>query len=273
MTLADKIKAVVLITGASSGLGRALAMVYAKKGHALMLTGRDSAELEKTVAMVNDMGGTVYYFVQDLAATDAVDNLIDFIKRQSLRIAILINNAGLGSHTEFSNCLDIDLSLLLTVNIQALVLLTHRIVPMMVVQQHGLIVNIASVYAYTSVPKQVVYAASKAFVKSFSLGLAMDLKPYGIAVSCICPGSTTQTKFRQRMGFDLAKKAFSSSADAVAELIYVSLQKPRLIYIPLWYNRIFVRLMHLLPHRWVPDLVGFIIYRLRKIKETHREHI
>lgn len=261
----------VLITGASNGLGKALAGVYAKAGHHLLLTGRDPVALKETVAMAERAGSTVYSIAQDLTDSDAIDNIMAFIEAKQLAIDILINNAGLGSHENFSHLDELEVRTLLSVNIQSLVLLTSKIVPLMIQNKQGCIVNIASVYAYVSIPEQVLYSASKAFVKSFSLGLSMDLKRYGIQVCCICPGSTIDTKFRQRIGLRIETKRFSASAELIAEKIYVSLKKSPRIYIPLWYNKFFVFFMQCIPSALMANVGAFVVYRLRKIKDISRE--
>ncbi len=264
-------QSVVLITGASNGLGKALAAVYAKAGHNLLLTGRDASALQETVALAEAAGVIVFSIVQDFSASDAVDKIITFIESKHLNIAVLINNAGLGSHSNFAHLPEEEARMLLAVNIQSLVLLTNRIVPMMLLKKQGSIVNIASVYAYASIPGQVLYAASKAFVKSFSLGLSFDLKRYGIHVSCICPGSTTQTKFRKRIGLQVDIKRFSAPAEVIAERIYIALKKSPRVYIPLWYNKFFVFLMQCTPAVFMANVGAFVVYRLRKTKEISRE--
>lgn len=264
-------QSLVLITGASNGLGKALAMVYAKAGHPLLLTGRDANALQETVILAEQAGSKVYSIAQDLSDNTAIDNIIQLIEANQLNVSILINNAGLGSHVNFAQLEERELRTLLTVNIQSLVLLTSKIVPMMMQRKQGCIVNIASVYAFVSIPGQVLYSASKAFVKSFSLGLSMDLKRYGIQVSCICPGSTTQTKFRKRIGLQIETKRFSAPAELIAEKIYASLKKPSRIYIPLWYNKVFVFLIQCIPTVLMANIGAFVVYRLRKIKEISRE--
>ncbi|MBP6918684.1 MAG: SDR family NAD(P)-dependent oxidoreductase [Legionellaceae bacterium] len=264
-------QSVVFITGASNGLGRALAVVYAKAGHNLLLTGRDASALQETVAIAEGAGVTVFSIVQDFAASDAIDKIMAFIESNHLTVAVLINNAGLGSHSNFAHLAEEDARMLLAVNIQSLVMLTNKIVPLMVLKKQGCIVNIASVYAYASIPGQVLYSASKAFVKSFSLGLSLDLKRYGIRVCCMCPGSTTQTKFRKRIGLQVETKRFSASAEVIADKIYIALKKSPRVYVPLWYNKLFVFLMQCIPTALMANVGAFVVYRLRKIKEISRE--
>jgi len=260
-------KPVVLITGASHGLGRAMATIYAKHGYSLLITGRDEKALAECATESKNLGVAVYTFTQDLNSLYATDKLVQFIKQHHLDIEILVNNAGLGSHSRFSALDEDDMHALLMVNVHSLVSLTRHILPMMLAKKKGQIINIASVYAYTSVPNQAIYAASKSFVKSFSLGLAMELDNSGVSVSCVCPGSTTQTHFRKRIGLKAKDNCFSAPADLIAKKIYNAAKKKKLVIIPMWYNRFFVLLMQCIPTFWLPRIVNFFVYRLRKIKE------
>ncbi len=100
-------QSVVLITGASNGLGKALAIVYAKAGHALLLTGRDPIALQETVTLAEQAGVLVYSFAQDLSSQDAVDNIMNYITAKQLNIGILINNAGIAGIKEADYCTEI----------------------------------------------------------------------------------------------------------------------------------------------------------------------
>ncbi len=259
-------KSVVLITGSSHGLGSAMAIVYAKNGHALLLTGRDEKALESCASDARRLGVAVYTFIQDLNSLQAADHLLQFIQQHDLTIDVLINNAGLGSHTKFSSLPAEDMQALLMVNIYSLVAITRLILPSMLLEKKGHIINIASVYAYISVPNQVIYAASKSFVKSFSTGLAMELANSGVSVSCVCPGSTTQTNFRKRIGLKATKNCFSAPAQLIAKKIYRGMQKKKLIIIPMWYNCFFVLMIQCVSTIWLPGIINFFVYRLRKIK-------
>jgi short-subunit dehydrogenase len=259
---------VVLITGATHGLGRALAIFYAQKGHSLLLTGRDKSALEVIVGETKNLGVSVFSIIQDLSCPEAVANFSAFIDMEALQVDVLINNAGIGSHAQFATIDADEMNVLLQVNINALVTLTRLIVPKMLANQKGKIINIASVYSFTSVPNQVLYAASKAFVKSFSSGLAMEVSSNNISVLCVCPGTITQTLFRSRIGLKAKENFFSAPASLIARKIYKAAQKQQLCIIPMWYNRVFVFVMQLIPARWQQRMVIFFAYRLRRIKQN-----
>ncbi len=243
-----------------------MAIVYAKHGYSLLITGRDETALAECAIEVRELGVSVYTFTQDLNSLHATDRLIQFIKQRRLDIDVLINNAGIGSHSQFSTLDEDDMHALMMVNIHSLVALTRHILPMMLAKKKGHVINIASVYAYISVPRQAIYAASKSFVKSFSIGLAMELTNSGVSISCVCPGSTTQTHFRKRIGLNTKENCFSAPAELVAKKIYHAAKKQQLIIIPMWYNRFFVLMMKCVPTIWLPRVVNFFVYRLRKIK-------
>jgi short-subunit dehydrogenase len=126
----------------------------------------------------------------------------------------------------------------------------------------GKIVNIGSVYSYVPVPRQAIYAASKAFVLSFSLALADEVKNYGISVTIICPGSTI-TNFHARSGSKKPSRRFTMSAAEVANQSFTAIEKGKLIFIPGGINRIFVSVASLLPRRFLSSFVKWLVYRVR----------
>lgn len=255
---------VIVITGASSGIGRALALSYARQGSALLLIGRNNDALHCTQSKARAYGADVYTLSQDLTDTDACDKIDAFLNSQNLKVHMLINNAGIGFHGYFGEMHEKDIDAVLTTNIFALVNLTHRLLPSLI-ETKGHIVNISSVYAHTPVIKQIVYAASKAFVESFSLGLAEELKAKGVTVSCVFPGSTL-TSFRHRLGLKETSTRFSQAPDEVANYIMKGVSKNHLLIIPGWHNRLFMRVTHHLPKRWLVRIIPFIVYRLRRLK-------
>lgn len=255
-----------LITGASSGIGQALAFVYAKNGANLILTGREESALiatAKKCEKLYDIRAT--WISQDLTQTNAARNIYDFCKNKGVIVTTLINNAGLGEYGNFHNMSQDNIRTMLSVNIHALVDLTYLFLQDMVLQKNGSIVNIGSVYSYVAVPNQVLYAATKAFVKSFSLGLSSELQRSGVEVSCVCPGAT-HTQFHQRAGIEKKDDRFSLSAEIVAEKIYDGLTKKKWMIIPGWYNKLFVILVRHLPEAVLPAIVKFLAYRLRAVR-------
>jgi uncharacterized protein len=198
-------KAVALVTGASSGLGEALARLFAKDGHDLILVARTRAKLEELAKELEQQHGTrAEVLPADLADPATPQALFDQVKAKGLAVDFLVNNAGFGSNGPF---LDLDLNQevqMVEVNVTALVKLTHLFAGPMRDRKQGRILNIASTAAFQPGPYMATYYATKAFVLSFSEALAYELKDAGVTVTCHCPGATA-TGFAGRAGNDKAK--------------------------------------------------------------------
>lgn len=188
-------KSYVLITGASSGIGLELAKSYASRGENLILIARRENLLSKLKTDLElECKVNVITIPLDITEDEAVEKIISVIKLNRITVSTLINNAGLGGHGFFherskkSNLNMIDL------NIKALVNLTYEILPGMLENKNGNILNIASTAGMLPGPLQSVYYATKAFVISFSQALSEEVKEFGVTVSTFCPGST-KTEF------------------------------------------------------------------------------
>lgn len=181
-----------LITGASSGLGAEFARQLAPEARALFLTGRREDALREVAAACTALNPKLqtFIFACDIATETGRSALLDQV--QGLGAAfqpnLLINNAGMGDYGTLLSATAEKLKAQMDLNISALVLLTHACVPLM--QKPGGIINISSLAGTLPMPAMAVYAASKAFVTSFSEALAVELAPQGIAVTCVCPGPT-----------------------------------------------------------------------------------
>lgn len=187
-----------LITGASVGIGRDLAELFARDGHHLVLTARNEAQLQELAATLRDQYHVnVEVIVQDLSAAGAAQRI--FEQLQSKSIDYLVNNAGFGTHGPFAES-DIPSQLaMLQVNIAALTHLTRLFLPGMLKRGGGRIMNVASVAAFLPGPLMAVYYATKAYVLSFSEALASELAGSGVTVTALCPGPT-KTEFQIRAG-------------------------------------------------------------------------
>lgn len=191
---------VTLITGASGGIGEALARRLAAGQHNLVLVARSEAKLHAlSTELAQQHGISAQYVALDLTAPGADAQLFAETERRRLEVDWLINNAGIGSIGDFA-ALDLGSELaMLRLNIDALVALTHRYLRPMRARRRGTIVEVASMAAFMPVPFMAAYAASKAFVRSFTEALAAENEPFGIRVMLLCPGAT-ETGF-----FDAAK--------------------------------------------------------------------
>jgi len=158
-----------IVTGASSGIGKALSFELAKGGFHLFLTGRNEKALAEVAAECSKaFHVSTDVFSADLSRLDSIDKLIAVLALKSRRFEVLVNNAGFGIHGDFATS-DIDQELqLLNVQLAAAMKLTKSVLPSMIANRNGKILNVASVYGFAPVPHQSVYSACKAFLLSFS---------------------------------------------------------------------------------------------------------
>jgi short-subunit dehydrogenase len=180
-----------LVTGASAGIGTALAEELARGGTNLVLTARRRERLEELAQKLVAAHKTqTKIFVADLAEADAPEKIFQFTKGQGIEVELLINNAGFGAYGEFHTVETRRLLEMVQVNCSAVVHLTRLYLPEMVARRHGDVLILASTAAFQSVPYISTYAATKAFDLLFAEGLAEEMKPYGIRICALCPGST-----------------------------------------------------------------------------------
>lgn len=191
-----------LITGASAGIGVALAEELAAGGTNLVLTARRKDRLEalaQRLACSHKIETQV--FPADLTDPAAPENILSFTCDKEIEIDLLINNAGFGKYGEFHSVAKERLVEMVQVNCSAVVHLTHLFVQGMVARRRGDILILASTASFQAVPYISTYAATKAFDLLFAEGLAEELKPYGIRVCALCPGST-ESEFHVVAGQD-----------------------------------------------------------------------
>ena len=184
-----------LITGASSGIGEAFARRLAALGRNVFLVARSE---DKLIALCNDLGRLnsirAQYVALDLTQPGSVAQLVDETKKRGLHVDMLINNAGFGSMGDFTK-LDLDRELsMIDLNIKALLELTYRFIAPMRELKQGTIINVASTAGFQPVPFMATYAATKAFVLSFSEALWEENRTHGVQVMALCPG-VTETNF------------------------------------------------------------------------------
>jgi hypothetical protein len=205
-----------LITGASSGIGKAFAGKLAAMGCNLIITARSIHKLEDIAAKIRDQHSvTVNVYEGDLFNKKTPQILFDRIKKAGLSVDILINNAGFG---KWANFLDESMETyesMLQVNVNALVTLSHLFLPGMVQTEESGIINIGSTGSFQPCPYVAVYCATKAFVLSFSEALYGEYYKKGITVIAVCPGNTA-TSFFEIANADIKGLNFVSS-ELVAE--------------------------------------------------------
>lgn len=187
---------VTLITGASSGIGEEFARRLAAEKHNLVLVARSEKALHELCdELMLKHQIMAHYVVLDLSAGGAFQELFEETVRHGFEVDWLINNAGFGSVGDFMT-LDIDRELqMIDLNVSALVAITHKYLSGMRERKSGTIINVSSAAGFQPIPFMATYAATKAFVSSFSEAIAEENRPFGIEVLALCPGSTKTNFF------------------------------------------------------------------------------
>jgi hypothetical protein len=178
---------IAVITGASSGIGEALARAMAARGTHVVLAARSAARLEEVAQAIRRAGGVATVLPSDLSQPDAAQRLYDEVTRLGLEVDTLVNNAGFGYHGPFESEAPEHLHGQLQVNMVALAELTHLFVPSLLARR-GTVLNLASTSAFQPAPYMSVYGATKAFVLSFSEALWAEYHDRGLHVAALCPG-------------------------------------------------------------------------------------
>lgn len=179
---------VVFITGASSGIGRAVALQLGKRGAALGLLARRAEMLEELVAEVERMGGRAVALAADVTDAAAVERAAGNLREQFGRIDMLIANAGIAQSTDAKDLKPDEVARLININVLGAVNSVTAVVPQMVERGSGHLVAISSLAAYRGLPKSAAYCASKAALSAFFESLRIDLRAAGIGVTIIHPG-------------------------------------------------------------------------------------
>lgn len=191
-----------LITGASSGIGLEIARVLAARGWGVTLTARRKDRLEELARELSSNHGVDADTVAcDLSNAAARRRMVQTVERRGRDVEVLVNNAGFGSAGRFQELDPEEEVRMVRTNVEAIVDLCGHFVPRMVERGHGGVLNVASVAAFQPVPRQSTYAATKAFVLSFSEGLHTDLRGTGVTATALCPGPT-KTEFADVAGID-----------------------------------------------------------------------
>ena len=262
MTAASK--PLALITGASSGIGRALAKRFAKAGYDLALVARDADRL-KAVAdeCLVQSGAVVKVIAEDLSLPGAGRKVFEALG--NLEPDALVNNAGFGVHGPFAETDARSELAMVRVQVDAVLELTKAVLPGMIRRGRGGILNIGSVYCFAPVPEQAIYASTKSFLLSFSQSLSGELGGTGVHVTLVCPG-ITRTEFRQRAGMQDSGKIRGATSEHVADAAYRAFVAKRKIVVLGGASKLFVGLARWLPGRLFLPLMRSI-NRYRGIKK------
>lgn len=247
-----------LVTGASAGIGKALAEELAAGGTHLILTARRKERLEELSQRLSEKHKIkTEVFVADLADPSAPEKIYAFSKLKGIEVELLINNAGFGAYGEFSEAETHRLLEMVQVNCSAAVHLTRLYLPEMMARRRGYVMMLASTAAFQSVPYLSTYAATKAFDLLFAEGLAEELKPHGVRVCALCPGST-ESEFHEVAGqTHLASAARSKeTAEKVAHVGLRALAAGKSYVISGTGNYWSAHLQRLVPRRFVTRTVA-----------------
>jgi len=214
----DVLKPIAVVTGASSGIGEALARRIAADGHPLVLVARRQERLDTLAAALSVETHTV---ALDLTEASAGARLAETLAALGLRPEILVNNAGFGELRAFAQTQHANQLSMVDLNVRAVVDLTHRFLPGMLESGRGGVLNVASTAAFQPGPGMAVYYASKAFVLSFSEALSEEVRESGVTVTALCPGPTA-TEFGSISGMAKSRifraaHRVSMSAEGVAD--------------------------------------------------------
>jgi short-subunit dehydrogenase len=244
-----------LITGASSGIGKALASQFGAAGFDLLLTALEQDQLEQVATECRgEFSVEAETFAADLSDLASIDQLINHISGKTF--TVLVNNAGFAVKGQFvSTSLEKEMQML-NLQLAAMLKLTKAALPAMVEKKRGHILNVASVYSFSPVKKQAVYSACKAFIFSFSTALRSELKDTGVSVTVLCPG-VVQTEFRVRAGIE-DKKNSGMTAKEVARIAFAETMRGTHVAVPGFVNKLFVFFSRHLPYKMQTALINYI---------------
>lgn len=249
-----------LITGASSGIGEAFARRLAEEKHNLVLVARTE---EKLAALCDELmlqhGITAHYVAIDLNDYQADKRLFKETVNHGLQIDWLINNAGFGSMGPFAD-LDLEREMdMVGLNVMALVALTHRYLGLMVEEGEGTIINVSSTTSFQPLPFIATYAATKAFVTSFSEAIAEEYRPYGIRILALCPGGTDTNFFNASKIDEQVRMSTMQTPEEVVETALRALEKGRTTVVSGWNNYLLSRVAVHTPNSLVTKAVARVL--------------
>jgi short-subunit dehydrogenase len=249
---------IALITGASAGIGLEFAKRLAERGYDLILSARRRDRLDDLAARLRaEHGGIrVEVIVADLQDADAPAAIAAGTARLGMSVDLLVNNAGFGTHGHFETLPPDRERGEIAVNVAALVALTHAFLPAMLERGQGGVINVASTAAFQPVPFMAVYAATKAFVRSFSEALHEEVHARGVRVIALCPGPTA-TEF-----FDTDVAAPRGPVRTVRDVVTTGLRAYDAgtpVVIDGANNKILIAFANLIPRRWATKIAGRIM--------------
>ena len=268
---------VALVTGASTGIGYAIAKELARRGANLIIsaTARSEDKLHELSSEIKDLGSECNIFLEDLSRLNSGRSLYDQIKLQNLHVDLLINNAGYGRWGTFHEVEMEDYTDMIQLNITSLSELSHLFIPDMISKGEGGVINVGSVASLTPVPFSSVYAATKAYVLSLSEGLRYEYRNSNIRIMALLPGATVSNfgqvataksdKLRERLKKRTKRSAavsvFQTSHEVAVECLD-GFAKDKQFIIPGKGNRRTALITKLMPRKMVLNTVGNLFKKI-----------
>jgi short-subunit dehydrogenase len=242
---------IALITGASSGIGKAFATHFAGMGYALIITGRQMDKLHALALKLKaGFGVDVKVIKADFSIDEDLNRLLNEIETHD-KIFVLVNNAGFGSGLEFcENSLTGHLRMI-QAHIVASTELAYAVLPQMIKRKNGIIINVSSIGAYIPAPGNSIYSASKIFLKNLTESIHLEVHQHGVKLQCLCPG-LTNTEFHNRINgkkFGMKNDFLWMNPEEVVQDSLLALQKDKIICVPGLVNKMIVGISVLIPRQ------------------------
>lgn len=256
---AGALSSLAVVTGATTGIGLELARLLARDGHALVLVARTATALEEVAAELESVGSAgVTTVAADLSHDDGVGRVMQALGARP--VDILINNAGHGGAGDFARSDEAVVLSMLRLNIEALTLLSRKLLPGMITRGRGRILNVGSLAGFLPGPWHAIYYATKAYVLSFSEALSQETAGTGVTVTALCPGPV-RTPFHARAGMGNRSAGgvlATMDADAVALAGYRAMMSGDPLVVPGLGSKVITVLVRCLPRRVVARLAGMV---------------
>jgi uncharacterized protein len=254
----EKPEVYALITGGSMGIGKAIAHDCASRGMNLLLVALPGKELEETSSEISGKFNVlVHTFAVDLAIIEGPELVYKWCVANDFKVNVLVNNAGLAGSSVFKSSELAYTDTRIMVNIRAMALLSQLFIPLLEIHSKSYILNIGSMAAYFSIPYKAIYAASKAFVLSFSQALSSELSQSNISVSVVCPNGveTNSGTFTRIKAHGFFGKLTKIEANRLAQVSINGMLNRKEVIIPKRINRLLLLLNHFLPGKLRRNLI------------------
>ncbi len=265
--MSTPVKGYALITGASQGIGAAIALELARTGFGVVVTARSEEALRQVCADAAALnGGYAHAFAVDLFDVDGVDRIVQFVNEKALPLSCLVNNAGQGLWGMFDELTLDEQQRMMHLNMSVPVALTYKLLPVLRKAPKAYILNIASMIAHHALGSMAVYSGSKAFMLRWSRSLRIEMKDTNIHVTCCSPGSvnTGFTKRARMQAMDDLARKFGTGPEPVAKAAVAALLRGKAEVIPGLMNVVASKLQQLLPTALNESIAsGIYLKRLR----------